>query len=122
MLALLPAYAAGQTAKPATADAKMQKAAPAAKPMTATGAVTAVAADSLTIKGKTEEMTFKVDSSTKVIGTGATHKSEEIKGQNKPTVITDFVKVGDNVSVTYHEMDGTKHAASVRVRVAKSVK
>ncbi len=122
MLALLPVYAAGQTGKPATTDTKAQKAAPAAKAMTMTGTVSALAADSITIKGKTEETTFKVDSKTKVIGTGASHKTEELKGQQKPTVITDFVKVGDNVSVTYHDVDGTKTAASVRVRVTKAVK
>lgn len=121
VLALLPVYAAGQTTKPAT-DTKAKKATPAAKAITATGTVTAVAADSLTIKGKADETTFKIDSTTKVIGAGASHKTAEMKAQDKPTVITDFVKVGDNVSVTYHDMDGTKHAASIRVRVTKSVK
>ena len=125
MLIAVPAIAAAQATKPADKPAKadqMEKAAPAAKAMTMTGEVSAVAADSLTIKGKTDETTFKVDSKTKVIGTGASHKTAELKGQEKPTVITDFVKVGDNVSVTYHEKDGAKVASSVRVRTAKPVK
>lgn len=121
MLVALPLYAAGQ-ATPADKPAAAQKAAPAGKAMTTTGEVTAVAADSLTIKGKTEEMTFTVDSKTKVIGTGASHKTEAMKGENKPTAITDFVKVGDNVNVTYHDMGATKHAASVRVRQTKAIK
>lgn len=125
MLVALPAYAAAQATKPSDKPAtKTEQAAKAAKPkaMTVNGTVSAVAADSLTIKAKTEEMTFKVDSTTKVIGTGASHKSAEKKGANEPTIITDFVKVGDSVSVTYHDMDGSKHAASVRVRATKSVK
>ncbi len=124
-LVALPAFAAAQATKPADKPAKTDqtgKAAPAAKAMTVTGTVSAVAADSLTIKGKTDETTFTVDSKTKVIGTGASHKTAELKGQDKPTVITDFVKVGDNVSVTYHEMGGTKMATNVRVRVTKAVK
>jgi hypothetical protein len=122
MLIAVPAFAGAQATKPAGKPAKadqMEKAAPAAKAMTMTGKVSAVAADSLTIKGKTDETTFKIDSSTKVIGTGASHKTAELKGQEKPIVITDFVKVGDNVRVTYHEKDGTKAAASVRVTTAK---
>jgi hypothetical protein len=125
MLLALPAYAAAQATTPAkekpakTEQAAKTEKAPAAKAMTAAGTVTSVSADSLTIKAKTEEMTFSVDSKTKVTATGASHKTEAMKGENKPTVITDFVKVGDNVNVTYHDMGGTKHAASVRVRQSK---
>jgi hypothetical protein len=110
---LLPVYAAAQD-KPA---AKV-KAAPAAKAMQATGGVTAVTADSLTIKEKTGDVTFAVDSKTKVTGKGASTKTAEMKAAKKTTALTDFVVVGDRVTVTYHEMDGTKHAASVRVLAA----
>ena len=119
MLVALPAYMAAQ-AKPAPTEQAAK--APAAKAKTANGTVSAVSTDSLTIKSKSEETTFKVDSKTKVVGTGATHKTEELKGKEKPTLFTDFVKVGDNVSVTYHEMEGTKHAASVRVRTSAAPK
>jgi hypothetical protein len=36
------------------------------------------------------------------------------------TPITDFVKVGDNVTVKYHDMGTTKHAATVTVRSGMS--
>ena len=105
----LPVFAAGQD-KPAA-----KAAAPAAKAMRAAGSVTAVSADSLTIKEKTGEVTFTIDSKTKVTGPGATTKTEENKAAGKTTTLTDFVKVGDRVNVTYSEADGTKKASAVRV-------
>lgn len=114
---LLPVYAAAQAAKPA-AKAAAPAAAPAAKVMKASGTVTAVSADSLTIKEKTGDVTFAVDSKTKITGKGASTKTAELKAAKKATVLTDFVKVGELVNVTYHEMDGTKHAATVRVIAA----
>lgn len=111
MVAAAPAFA--QDKKGADKGAT-----PAAKTMTATGAVTAVSADSLSVKGKTGDMTFAVDGKTQVTATGATHKTAAAKADAKPTPITDFVHVGDEVSVKYHD-GATKHAASVRVTSAK---
>jgi hypothetical protein len=113
MVAAAPAFAQDKKA-----PAKTEKA-PAAKTMTATGSVTAVAADSLTVKAKDGDMTFTVDDKTNVQATGASHKTAAAKADNKPTPITDFVKVGDEVTVKYHDMGATKHAASVRVTTAK---
>ena len=111
MVASAPAFA--QDAK------KGDDKAGSAKTMSANGTVTAVAADSLTVKAKSGEMTFAVDAKTNVQATGASHKTEAAKADNKPTPITDFVKVGDEVAVKYHDMGATKHAASVRVMAAK---
>lgn len=111
MVASAPAFA--QDAK------KGGDKAPATKTMSASGTVTAVAADSLTLKAKSGEMTFAVDDKTNVQASGASHKTAAAKADNKPTPITDFVKVGDDVSVKYHDMGATKHAASVRVMTAK---
>jgi hypothetical protein len=113
MVAAAPAFAQDKKA-----PAKTEKA-PAAKTMKAAGAVTAVSADSLTVKGKDGEWTFGVDAKTNVQASGASHKTAAAKADNKPTPITDFVKVGDEVSVTYHDMGATKHAATVRVMAAK---
>jgi ribosomal protein S1 len=110
LLAAAPALAQD---KPA---AKPEAKATSGKTMTAMGTVSAVAADSLTVKAKEGEMTFAVDSKTAVTSHGASHKSAEMKGENKATQITDFVKVGDEVSVKYHDMGATKHAASVTVK------
>jgi|SRR5436190_12857500 len=104
----------------APAFAQDKKAAPAAdKTMSAAGAVTAVTADSVTVKGKTGEWTFAVDGKTQVTASGASHKTAAAKADNKPTPITEFVHVGDQVAVKYHDMGATKHAASVRVTTAK---
>ena len=108
-------------AVPAMAQATKEKAAggkekaASKKTMTAMGTVSAVSASSLTVKGKTGEWTFDVDSSTKVTAKGATHKTEAMKADKKATTITDFVKTGDTVTVSYHDMGATKHAASVKV-------
>ena len=113
MVAAAPAFAQD---KKAAAD---KPAAPVAKTMSASGAVTAVTADSLTVKGKAGEWTFAVDGKTEVTATGASHKTAAAKADAKPTPITDFVHVGDEVSVKYHD-GATKHAASVRVVTPKA--
>jgi hypothetical protein len=93
-----------------------QPKAPAGKTMSAAGKVSAVTADSVTVKGKDAEWTFTVDKDTVVVAKGASHKMAAMKDDKKPTVITEFVSVGDDVSVKYHDMGATKHAATVSVR------
>jgi len=79
----------------------------------ATGTVKMVAADSLTVSGAGgKEMMFAVDSNTKVVAKGASTKSAAQAGK---LMITDAVKMGDRVQVSYHEMDGKMHASEVRV-------
>lgn len=113
-IAPVSALAQGGTAKPSAPPSK------GGKMLTARGAVTAVAADSLSVKGTTAEWTFTVDNKTHVVGRGAGTKSSTLKGGGKPTVITEFVKVGDTVEVKYHDMGTTKHASTVRVVSAKT--
>jgi hypothetical protein len=105
LLSALPALAQGE--KPKT-DSK--------KTMSTSGTVSAVTADSLTVKAKSGEMTFAVDNATKVSARGASHKTAAMKDDKKSTQITDFVHVGDTVAVNYHDMGDKKHAASVTVR------
>jgi plastocyanin len=88
------------------------------KTMNAQGTVSAVAPDSLTVKGKTDTWTFTIDKSTSVTAKGATHKSLALKADGKATVLTDFVKMGDTVTVAYHDMGATKHAATINVTMA----
>ena len=87
------------------------------KPKTTTvmGTVTEVAPDSMTIKGKTESWTFVIDKETSVTAKGATTKTLELRREGKGTKLTDFVKAGDAVTVSYHEVGPAKHAANVRV-------
>jgi hypothetical protein len=116
---LMLAVALMVAAAPAFAQDKKAPKAAAAKTMSATGSVSAVAADSLTVKGKDAEWTFAVDGKTVVTAKGATHKTAAAKANDKPTPITDFVHVGDTVAVKYHDMGATKHAASVSVTASK---
>ncbi|HYN10026.1 MAG TPA: hypothetical protein VES67_21760 [Vicinamibacterales bacterium] len=91
---------------------------PAAKTLTVAGNVTKVAPASLTVKGKTEEWTFTIDKESSVTAKGATTKTLELKAEGKGTKLTDFVKVGDAVTVNYHEVGAAKHASNVRVTAA----
>ena len=81
----------------------------------ARGSVTAMTADTITVKAGANEMKFTVDAKTTVVATGggtATRKAEAA-GTAGPK-LADLVKVGDAVEVSYHEMGKTLHAASVR--------
>ena len=106
-------------AAPAFAQAKADKPA-ASKTLSAAGKVSGVTADSVTVKGKDAEWTFGVDKATTVVAAGGSHKMAAMKADKKPTVITEFVKVGDDVSVKYHDMGATKHAATITVKSAPS--
>jgi Domain of unknown function (DUF5666) len=119
LLSALPAFA--QAAAQPAADAAKSASPAKAKTMTANGKVSAVTADSLTVKGKSAELTFAVDASTKVTATGASHKTEAMKDDKKPTQITDFVHTGDTVMVKYTATGGTNKATSVTVRSTAAV-
>jgi hypothetical protein len=93
-----------------------------AKTMNAQGTVSAVAADSLTVKGKTDTWTFMIDKDTSVTAKGATHKSLAMKQDGKSTMLTDFVKMGDTVTVAYHDMGSMKHAQRINVSSASAPK
>ncbi len=80
------------------------------KTMTASGPVKAVSGTSLTVASGGKDMTFTIDGSTKFVGKGLSTKSAAGK-----ITAADAVGVGDRVSVSYHDMGGTMHAANVRV-------
>jgi hypothetical protein len=84
-----------------------------AKSMSATGTVKSVSGTALTITAAgNKEMTFTIDGTTKFVGKGLSTKSREKGGK---ITASDAVGDGDSVSVTYHDMGGTMHAAQVRV-------
>jgi type 1 fimbria pilin len=88
---------------------------------TVTGTVSAVAPDSITIKGKEAEVKLTVDAKTKVVGTGMGTKTEKMKEEKKSTQITDLLKTGDQVSAKYDE--ASNHASEVRlVKAAAAAK
>lgn len=91
----------------------MKEASP--KTSTASGTVTAVSGTSLTVKGDSAEWTFAVDGKTTVVGQGVGTKGREAKEAGKGTTIVDLVGKNDMVTVTFHDMGATKHAAEVRI-------
>ena len=90
-----------------------------AKTVRAMGTVSAVATDSLTVKSPKAEWTFSIDRETLVVVKGATRKNMELKAEGKSAKLTDFVKVGDEVTVTY--VDGAKKLAT-EIRVTTPAK
>ena len=106
-------------APPPPPPASAADAAPKPKAQVATGVVSSVSGNSLTVKAKAGDMTFVADSKTTVSGKGlgtATKKMNEAGG--KPT-LTDFLHEGDTVNVTYHDVAGTKTASLVRIMNTK---
>lgn len=81
----------------------------------ARGAVVAISDSSLSVKVRDQEMKFSVDSQTVVEARGAGTKMRSARENGKAGVpITDVIKVGENVAVTYHDMNGVLHASAVR--------
>jgi hypothetical protein len=89
----------------------------AGKTMTASGSVKSVSGNQLVVTSGGKDMTFALDNSTKFTGKGLTTKSK-----GKPMAATDAVHDGDMVTVSYHDMGGTMHAASVRITSASMSK
>jgi cobalamin biosynthesis Mg chelatase CobN len=104
-LALVALAAAGwPAARLAAQESKMAR-----------GAVTAVAADSLTVKVGGQDMKFIVDSKTNVEAVGAGTKSRQAQAAGAPgPKLTDVVKVGQPVAVSYTETGGSNHATRIR--------
>src|SRR5580765_8477612 len=86
---------------------------PKPKSVSASGETTVVATDSLTVKGKAGEWKFTIDKNTVVTGGGATHKNLALKADGKAPVLTEFVKVGDEVTVTYVDKGADKLAENI---------
>ena len=80
------------------------------KSMAASGTVKSVTGTSLVISSGGKDMTFTVDGTTKFVGKGLGTKARTGK-----LTAPDAVGADDAVSVTYHDMGGTMHAASVRI-------
>ena len=86
----------------------------------AKGTVTAVGADSITVKAGERELKFVIDTKTLLIATGAgtAARKAEAAGKSGPT-LAEFVKTGDPVEVSYQEAGGTMRASQIR-RVASA--
>ena len=85
------------------------------KPMMATGVVSAVSESSLTIKGKTGDQTFAIDTKTTVEGKGIGTADRKLRETGEKPTITKFVQEGDTVTVTYRDVAGANSASLVRI-------
>jgi hypothetical protein len=87
----------------------------------ANGSVESISGSTLTISGSSSggasfKQSFSIDASTKVVAVGASTAADAQKGK---IALTDFVGVGDQVTVTYRKMASGLHADEVRVRAKK---
>jgi Domain of unknown function (DUF5666) len=81
----------------------------------ARGNVTAITGNSLTVKAGDRELKFTIDGKTVLTAEGAGTADRKAESAGKPgPKLSDFIKVGDAVEVSYHETGGTLHAANVR--------
>jgi hypothetical protein len=74
-----------------------------------------MAGDSISVKAGTQELKFVVDASTVVNAEGGSTatRAAEAKGRTGPK-LSELIKVGDAVEVSYHEKGAVMHAASIR--------
>ena len=80
---------------------------------TAAGTVTSVTGSSVTVKTASGDMTFNIDSKTRVIAPGGGTKTRAAQAEGKPGApVTDLLKAGQKVEVKYHETG--MHAATIR--------
>jgi len=89
------------------------------KAQTASGVVASMSGGSLVVKGASAEWTFAVDEKTTVIGTGVGTAGEKAKSAGKKPSLSELLHEGDTVSVTYHDVDGSKRASVVRITKRK---
>jgi hypothetical protein len=85
----------------------------------ASGSVKSVSGNSLVVTDDGKDSTFSVDGTTKVIGKGLGTKGAPMGGK---LTITEAVKEGDKVTVSYHDVGGSMHASTVRVTAKAAAK
>jgi hypothetical protein len=81
---------------------------------TARGTITAISGDVVTVKTADQEMKFTVDAKTVLTASGAGTASRKAAASGKSLSLTDFVKTGDVVEVSYQEAGGIMRATSLR--------
>ena len=103
-LALVSLAAAAWPARLDAQEAKMAR-----------GTVSAVAADSLTVKVGATDMKFTVDSKTAVeaVGAGTKTRQAQAAGAAGPK-LSEVLKIGQPVTVSYTESGGSNHATRIR--------
>ena len=100
----------GSTSEDAPAAAS-----PASKTMSASGTVSEVSGGSLSIKSGSDSHTFAIDKETVIQGEGVGTLSRKMKEEGKGMTAPDAIAVGDTVTVRYHDMGSSKHAAEISI-------
>lgn len=77
------------------------------KSTSATGTVSAVSNDSITISSGGSSMTFAIDKNTKIIGEGMGTLSRKMKEAGKGMTATDAIGAGDTVTVSHADKTAT---------------
>jgi len=96
-------------------DPSQTTAAPKEPALRVTGKATAVANTALTVSADGKDHQFVITPATIVVGAGAGTLTREKQAAGAKTVITDFVRVGDAVVVTYAMKGTTMEATEVRL-------
>lgn len=115
-------HAASIRVLPGPVEGSMSEKQETAPRRTMNGTVTALTGTSLTAKTKEGEVTFAIDQKTEVIGKGIGTAGRKKTEAGEKTVLADFVAVGDDVRIVYHEMGAVKHAAEVHVTRKGTIK
>jgi hypothetical protein len=80
----------------------------------ARGTISAIAGDMVTVKAGTQELKFTVDQKTTVVveGGGTANRAAATKGSGPK--VSELLKVGEAVEVSYREAGGALHATNIR--------
>jgi hypothetical protein len=81
----------------------------------ASGTVSEVSGSSVTIKSGSETQTFAIDKDTVIQGEGVGTLSRKLKEAGKGLTAPDAIAVGDTVTVRFHDMGSSKHAAEISI-------
>ena len=88
------------------------------KVLNASGRVTAVSKDSITIQTSKQTLVIFVDSATKVVGKGVGSATSALKAQGRSPSVGDLVGEFDSVKVRYAETEaGRPRASEIRIVV-----
>jgi hypothetical protein len=109
---LTPAVAVALGISVSSAQTKGQ---PNSKVQWMTGMVKAVSASLLTLERSGSEVRFAVDRSTRLLAKGKGAAFNDLVGRPGGRRLTDFVKVGDQVTVGYRQSGNAMIAVEVRV-------
>jgi hypothetical protein len=85
------------------------------KTLSASGTVSEVSGSSVSIKSGTDAHTFAIDKDTVIQGEGVGTLSRKLKEAGKGMTAPDAIAVGDTVTVRYHDMGSSKHAAEISI-------